>query len=351
VGSSRGLELFRGYVVRTVRGTSSRPAASLVAVACGVVALASAAGGGEAGGVVAMVNGEFITRDELLRELMVRHGKAVLEDLIRQKAIDQEVRRARVTVSEDEVENELKRERKHLAAIEARRVRASPESGPVRTLEDMAQEKYHMSFDGYRGIVKRWLLIRKMILRRETAAENEVMLWFYKNRERYDEPAEVSVRHILILKEEPGTGRLRTTPELDRIKALVRRGLLDGTDFGALAMRYSEDSSTRLKGGDLGTINERVARATLEPSFVDAMMALKPGQSGGPIETPKGFHFLHVSARQEGHRVEYGRIKARVRVDYLEERALLLREVFIRELMDRAKVQRFLEFDRTEPRQ
>lgn len=283
--------------------------------------------------VVATVNGKPITRAELTRELLIRHGQGVLQDMIRQRAVEQEMRRTGITATGEEVDRELERERQALAA----------DPREKRTLETMVTEKYRMSMEGYRDIVRRWLLIRKLLLRRETPTDDEVMLWFYRNRERYDTPAEHTVRHIFVAWKDPRTGRERSRPEVERRIARVREGLVKDEDFGRLARRYSDDLATRESSGKLGTVNERAARLHLEPAFVEAMVLLKPGQSGGPVETPKGFHFLQVTKRKEGRRADYGEYRTLVRHDYLEERALLLREPFLRELMERAKVTRNFE--------
>lgn len=280
--------------------------------------------------VVATVNGEPITRAELVRETLIRHGESVLEDMIRTRAVDQEMARARIIVSEKQVDAELEHEQRAL--------RADPRE--KRTLEAMVAEEYRMSMAGYRGIVKRWLVIRKLLLRRENPTDDQVMLWFYGNRERYDTPAEYTVRHIFISWKSPRTGKERGKPEVERRIARVREGLIKDEDFGRLARRYSDDLGSRESGGELGTVNERAARVHLEPAFVEAMVLLKPGQSGGPVATPKGFHFLQVTARKEGRKADYKDYRTAARMDYLEERAELQRDVFVRELMEKTKVTR-----------
>lgn len=280
--------------------------------------------------VVATVNGEPITRAELVREALIRHGESVLEDMIRTRAVDQEMARAHITVTEEQVDAEIEHEKRAL--------RADPRE--KRTLEAMVAEEYRMSMAGYRGIVKRWLLVRKLLLRRENPTDDQVMLWFYENRERYDTPGEYTVRHIFISWKSPHTGKERGRPEVERRIARVREGLIKDDDFGRLARRYSDDLGTRDRGGELGTVNERAARVHLEPGFVEAMVLLKPGQSGGPVETPKGFHFLQVTARKEGRKADFKDCRTAARMDYLEERAELLRNVFVRKLMEKTKVTR-----------
>ena len=283
--------------------------------------------------VVATVNGQPITWGELVEELMVRHGKAVFEDLIRTRAVEQEVARAGVGVGEEEIENELARER----------VGFRMSRGEYKTFEEMIRKRWGMSMEGYRGIVRRGLLIRKMILRRESTTEDEIMLWFYQNRERYDVPAQITVSHIVIAKDEPETGTPRAGDWVRARVEKVRRGLIRDKDFGELARLYSDDAASRGKGGELGTVNERAARAHLDPAFFEVMMTLKPGQAGGPVETTKGHHFIKVTALKEGRKVEYRQVRAQVRVDYMEERAALLGEVFLRGLMERTKIERMYE--------
>ena len=87
-------------------------------------------------------------------------------------------------------------------------------------------------------------------------------------------------------------------------------------------------------------MDERVAKVHLDPAFFEAMMVLKPGQAGGPVETKKGYHFIKVTALKEGRKVEYHEVRPRVQVDYREQRAVILGEVFLRGLMERTKITR-----------
>ena len=275
---------------------------------------------------VATVNGARISRDQLLNELLVRHGGAVLEDMVRELVVRQAVARAGLKVAEDEVDVEIDRERRGLAA-------------KGKNLEEMVGSKYQMSMTGYRSIVRRWLLIRKLMLGGENPSNAQVMVWFYENRaRRYDTPAEYTVSHIYVSLENPGTGKERTQAEVQGRVEAVRNGVLRGQDFAALAKRYSDDSNTRDRGGALGTVNGRAARTHLEPNFVEAMVRLKPGQSG-MVSTPRGYHFIKMLARKDGRQARYEEYRKIARADYLEDRALLGRELFLRKLMGRARVE------------
>lgn len=63
-------------------------------------------------------------------------------------------------------------------------------------------------------------------------------------------------------------------------------------DFGELARRFSIDSATVRKGGELGQIE----RASLSPAVESAVFAANAGDIVGPIQTSRGFHLINVYA-------------------------------------------------------
>lgn len=58
--------------------------------------------------IAAMVNGQPITRLHLIQELEKQQGKQVLDQLVTKKIIEQEASKKKVSVSDDEVQKELK---------------------------------------------------------------------------------------------------------------------------------------------------------------------------------------------------------------------------------------------------
>ena len=59
--------------------------------------------------VAALVNGTPVSRLELIRELEKADGKKVLSDIIVRKLIEQEAQKRKVTVTDAELENEIKK--------------------------------------------------------------------------------------------------------------------------------------------------------------------------------------------------------------------------------------------------
>src|SRR6185503_18555968 len=100
------------------------------------------------------------------------------------------------------------------------------------------------------------------------------------------------LRHILV-------GANAKTSPADRQKArqkaedLLKR-LKAGEDFAQLAMANSDDTGSKLKGGDLGW----VTRGQTPPSFEKAAFALaKPNDLSPVVESPFGFQIVQLLER------------------------------------------------------
>lgn len=72
-----------------------------------------------------------------------------------------------------------------------------------------------------------------------------------------------------------------------------RQRVLNGEDFAALAVLYSQDGSAR-KGGELGFQE----RGNLVPEYEAAAFKLKPGEVSDIVETKFGFHLIQMIDRK-----------------------------------------------------
>ncbi|HVL65981.1 MAG TPA: peptidylprolyl isomerase [Vicinamibacterales bacterium] len=139
-------------------------------------------------------------------------------------------------------------------------------------------------------------LLRDELTREVTVGPAEVAAFYDRERSNRDlepffvEPEQVTASHILIA----ARRGLHDDMEARRARAeQIRRELLAGGDFAALARRYSDDPGTRERGGDLG----RFARDTHTARFDEAAFALAPGETSAVIQTEFGFHIIRVTAR------------------------------------------------------
>jgi len=71
----------------------------------------------------------------------------------------------------------------------------------------------------------------------------------------------------------------------------LRKQILEGADFVALARKHSEDAASRAKDGDLGVIRRK---DQVPDRIKEAIFSLKPGQVSEVVRQPNGFYLFRV---------------------------------------------------------
>ena len=119
-----------------------------------------------------------------------------------------------------------------------------------------------------------------------------VEAYYKQNLDQYRVQNRVHVEHIL----------LKTTGKTDAEVAEIRKKAEDvlakvrkGGKFEDLAKQFSEDDTTKVKGGDLGWI----IKGQTVPEFEQAAFALKPGEVSGLVKSMFGFHIIKMVEREE----------------------------------------------------
>jgi peptidyl-prolyl cis-trans isomerase SurA len=99
-------------------------------------------------------------------------------------------------------------------------------------------------------------------------------------------PATVSFKQIVVAPQPTPAARQAAYARAESL--LVQ--LQHGADFETLARRFSDDPTTKDRGGDLGWFR----RGMMVPSFDRAAFALRPGEISSVVESPFGFHIIKV---------------------------------------------------------
>lgn len=117
--------------------------------------------------------------------------------------------------------------------------------------------------------------------------------------EHKSEAEEVSARHILIkFKGSPvpvREGKQELSEEQALAKAQeVRKQLVGGGDFAALAKAESDDTGSGANGGDLGTFKKN----SMVPEFEKVAFSIPIGEISEPTRTQFGYHLIKVEKRE-----------------------------------------------------
>jgi foldase protein PrsA len=134
-----------------------------------------------------------------------------------------------------------------------------------------------------------------------TPTEDELASYFEKNIAKYDVAEQVHGMHILVA-------------DLATAQQVVKE-LIEGADFAALAAKYSTDTGSKAKGGDLGWFE----RGQMVPEFEDAAFSLQPGETSEPVQTQYGYHIIRVVERKDAHTPTLAEIRSQVMADVQTE--------------------------------
>src|SRR5208337_4434380 len=112
---------------------------------------------------------------------------------------------------------------------------------------------------------------------------------------RFTHADEVHARHILISVLEGATDKEKAVAKAKALDVL-KQAQAKGADFAKLAAKYSDDTSNKLQGGDLGTFG----RGQMIKPFEDTVFAMKAGQIT-MVETHYGFHIVKLEQYSPAH--------------------------------------------------
>ena len=114
-----------------------------------------------------------------------------------------------------------------------------------------------------------------------------------KVTQRQQRVARVRAKHILI-SYTGADGKIDSAGAkltADSVLAMLK----SGADFNSLAMKYSDDTGTKNKGGDLGYFERR---QMVQP-FDEAVFNLKVGEISGLVQTNFGYHIIKLVDKQD----------------------------------------------------
>ena len=109
----------------------------------------------------------------------------------------------------------------------------------------------------------------------------------------------VKLAHIYIPKTADAEENAASLKTLEEASAAISSG---ATTFEQAVLDYSQDTSSRNIGGDIGwlTADNTVARQGWGDAFCDEVLSMQPGQISGVLESNTGYHIVKVSVHNYG---------------------------------------------------
>ena len=204
--------------------------------------------------------------------------KQVLDRLIVQRIELEQAKQDGITISDDQLNSALadvaKRNGIPFSELPTALAQQGIDYGSYR--EEMRQE------------LTIGLLRQRDVLQRIVVTPREIDQFLARQSTHPSSNEEYNVSHILI-SVPPNATPAQLAQAQQRANDVYQRAS-KGEDFGKLAVAYS-NSEDALEGGSLGW-----RQGSELPTFLSSLiLGLKPGQVGGPLRTPTGFHIVKLN--------------------------------------------------------
>jgi peptidyl-prolyl cis-trans isomerase C len=166
-------------------------------------------------------------------------------------------------------------------------------------------------------------LLEEVLKGKGEVSESEIQKYYKENEDRFTEPREIKIRHIVVNSE----------PVLKEVLTKLARG----ESFEKLASTYNVDKS-REDGGDLGYIR----RGQLAPSFAQfeeaAFSLRKKGESSEVVKTPFGYHLIQLEERRGTALRPFDQVKEKINFFLQEKKRQDAYLAYVKETKSRAKI-------------
>lgn len=272
--------------------------------------------------IVAVVNDEVITLSELnaafepyqvkisatytgmaREQASAETRMVVLNRMIDNLLMEQQARKAKIVISDEEVNNTLK------ALLERRNM----------SQEDMqkALEQQGTTLEAYKkGILDQMMqmrLVQREIKSKVAVSDEEIGEYYRKHRDEYEGKDAVRIKQIFLPlpKDVDPAVKEKLRADADQI----RKRLLAGEPFDALSARYSQGPAAAA-GGDIGFIEKGMILHEVE----EAAFSLPLQQISDVIESTAGFHIILVIDRRGGGIKSIESVREEIRMKVEQEK-------------------------------
>lgn len=292
---------------------------AVVALAVGVTLLVAGAGGFFAGAryaqgnqpeskALATVNGEKITEKQVADKLISQFGTDTLDAMIDQSLVTQEAKKKGVTVSQADVDADIKKIKANFSSEQAFQDALVQAGYTLEQLQSDARFRLELT---------------KLIEPTLDTTDATLQKYFEDNFAQFDK-REVNSRHILVDTEE----------EAKAVKAQLDAG----ADFATLAKEKSKDPSVVTNNGEMGFF----PRGQMVAEYDNVTFGQAKGTISAPFSTQYGWHVAQT-IDIKGDAPDFTKLKAEVKESYVQGQLSSKAQEYLENLRKDAKITNTLE--------
>lgn len=219
--------------------------------------------------VLAVVGNEPILKEEWIEELQRQYGSMVLERMITHAAVQKEAQALGITISEDDVEAELRRTMHGYESEEA--------------YYTAMQEQLGLSPEQISKDLHDHLQLEQVAIHGIAVSEEEIDEYVEQHADEIDLPVSMQLSHIV-------------APDLETAELALQQ-LESGEPFEQVAAALSVDSYSAEQGGQLGWIDEDDPFLPANERLVAILMDI--GTWSQPTKVPDGYAIVMLTGRKE----------------------------------------------------
>jgi len=216
------------------------------------------------------------------RQMLFKLREDALNMLIERNLADQEIKRYKISVSRQEINNAIERMKKTTFITD----------------EELREElsRQGLTLEEYRKEIEEQIL-RERLISREVKSKivitsEDIKTYYEKHKDVYSGKKRYHLRNI-IMKVSADADETEKLMIFKKIEAVLSE-LKQGEPFDKLARIYS-DSPLASEGGDLGLFEVK----DLSPQLQEAIKALKEGEYTPVLDTDQGYQILYVQEIQK----------------------------------------------------
>ena len=247
--------------------------------------------------IVAVVNDEIITLSDLnqafrpylgqvksmgyslekQRQMLFKAREQVLDQMIDEKLTDQEIQRARLQISDKEIETAIEQ-------IKTKNYFSDEDMRDMLLGQGYTMETYR---EELRKRMLRQRLVRREVKSKIIITDDDIAAYYAKNSATYAGKKKYHLRHII--KRAPAWADKGKKQKILSAMEDILKQLKAGESFSALAKAHSESPSGK-KDGDLGVF----VFDSLSPKLQKAIQGLKSGQFTSVLDTDQGYQIFYI---------------------------------------------------------